>query len=220
MRDQPHANTSRDTTELPSAAALLRLMLSPNLILAGLAGGMILSAGLSFAMLWGVAFFQHHLGVDLETASVIASFYSLGIVIGLPAFGFACGRLAGPMVLLSFGALFTGLAVAVILFAPPSIVVASFGMLACGIASGAYALSFVLAKAEVPESESGAAIAFANMLIMAVGGLVLQPLIAIVAQAEGRAVTSPDALAILIWAQGLGLLLLGVLVWRLRARGA
>ena len=181
---------------------------------------MILSAGLSFAMLWGVAFFQDHLGIDLETASVIASFYSLGIVIGLPAFGFACGRLAGPMPLLGFGALFTGLTLAIILFAPPSIVVSSLGMLACGIASGSYALTFVIAKAQVPESEASTAIAFANMLIMGIGGLVLQPLIAVIAQAEGRAVTSPDALAILIWAQVLGLVLLGLLRWRLRTRPA
>ena len=218
VSDWPHGNAPRDTATPPSIVALLRLILSPNLILAGLAGGMILSAGLSFAMLWGVAFFQDHLGVDLETASVIASFYSLGIVIGLPAFGFACGRLAGPMPLLGFGSLFTGLTVAVILFAPANVVISSLGMLACGIASGSYALTFVIAKAQVSESEAGAAIAFANMLIMGIGGLVLQPLIAVIAQAEDRAVTSPDALAILIWAQGLGLVLLGLLRWRLRIR--
>jgi len=218
VRDRPRAAAQRDTAAPPSIAALLRLMLSPNLILAGLVGGMVFTAGLSFAMLWGVDFFQHHLGVDLQTASVIASFYSLGIVIGLPAFGLACGRLGRPIPLLAFGSVFTGLAVAVILFAPPSIVVSSLGMLACGIASGSYALSFVLAKSQVSESEAGAAIACANMLIMGIGGLVLQPLIAVIAQAEGRAVTSPDALAVLIWAQGLGIVLLGLLSWRLRAR--
>ena len=217
VRDRPRAAV-RGTTPSPSIAALLRLMLSPNLILAGLVGGMVFTAGLSFAMLWGVDFFQHHLGVDLQTASVIASFYSLGIVIGLPAFGFACGRLGRPIPLLAFGSVFTGLAVGVILFGPPSIVVSSLGMLACGIASGSYALSFVLAKSQVSESEAGAAIACANMLIMGIGGLVLQPLIAVIAHAEGRAVTSPDALAVLIWAQGLGIVLLGLLSWRLRAR--
>src|SRR5215468_9605940 len=218
VRDRPRAAAQRDPATPTSIAALLRLMLSPNLILAGLVGGMVFTAGLSFAMLWGVDFFQHHLGVDLQTASVIASFYSLGIVIGLPAFGFACGRLGRPIPLLAFGSVFTGLAVGVILFAPPSIVLSSLGMLACGIASGSYALSFVLAKAQVSESEAGAAIACANMLIMGIGGLVLQPLIAVIAQAEGRAVTSPDALAVLIWAQGLGIVLLGLLSWRLRAR--
>jgi MFS family permease len=220
VRDFPPCGSSLETAPRLSTVAALRLMLSANLILTGLIAGMIYCAGLSFAMLWGVDFFEHHLGVDLQTASVVASFYSLGIILGLPAFGFACERLAGPVPLLAFGTLFTGVSVAVILFAPASIVVASLGMFACGIASGSYALCFVLAKSQVTEAQASAAIAFANMLMMAVGGVVLQPLIAVIAAGEGRAVTSPQALAILIWAQGLGLLLLGLLVWRLRARTA
>jgi MFS family permease len=218
VRDQPRSHVPTAGTQALSAAAVMRLMLSPTLILAGLVGGMIYSAGLSFAMLWGVAFFERHLGVDLETASFIASFYSLGIIIGLLAFGFACGRLAGPIVLLGLGTFFTGLAMAVILFAPVSLIVSSLAMLVCGIASGSYALSFYLVKSQVTDRETGAAVAFANMLIIGVGGLVLQPLIAVIADAEGHAVTTPNALGILVWAQGLGLILLGPLIWSLRAR--
>jgi hypothetical protein len=73
--------------------SIVRLLLSPSLILAGLIGGTIYSAGLSFAMLWGVPFFESQLGIGLATASFCASFYSWGIIVGLPAFGWACGRL-------------------------------------------------------------------------------------------------------------------------------
>ena len=56
VRDQPRSNVPTAGTQALSAAAVMRLMLSPTLILAGLVGGMIYSAGLSFAMLWGGVF--------------------------------------------------------------------------------------------------------------------------------------------------------------------
>ena len=77
-------------------------MLSVRLVLVGLVGGMIYSAGLALAMLWGVPFFD--LQMSLVQASFCASFFSWGIVIGLPLFGWACGRLAGTLPLLAFGA--------------------------------------------------------------------------------------------------------------------
>jgi hypothetical protein len=67
---------------------------------------MIYSAGLALAMLWRVSFFEQHM--RLAEASFCASFFSWGIVVGLPAFGWASGRLAGPIPLLAFGAVMTG----------------------------------------------------------------------------------------------------------------
>jgi MFS family permease len=197
-------------------AALARMMLAPNLILVGLAGGAIYSAGLSFAMLWGVAFFQKHLAVDLAAASFIASFFSWGIVAGFPLFGWACGRLAGPLPLLIVGAAMTGASVALILYAPPSVPLSCLGMLTCGFFCASYALAFVVAKSELAPADAGAGFAYVNMLVIAVGGLLLQPLIGILAEAQGRPVTEPRALAILVWAQAAGLLLLFWLGRRLR----
>jgi predicted MFS family arabinose efflux permease len=97
-------------------------------------------------MLWGVPFFEQHLGIDLATASLCASFYSWGIIVGLPVFGWACGRWAGPHTLLAVGSLLTGGAVALILYAPPSFALSSVGMLACGFFSASYALAFVVVK--------------------------------------------------------------------------
>jgi hypothetical protein len=74
--------------------------------------------------------------MSLLEASLCASFFSWGIVIGLPAFGWACGRLAGPLTLLGLGAVMTGASVALILYGPASFIVFSLGMLLCGMANG------------------------------------------------------------------------------------
>jgi hypothetical protein len=57
------------------------------------------------------------------------------------------------------------------------------------------------------------------MLIIAVGGLALQPLIGMLADAHGRPVTDPGSLTILIWAQAAALILLLPFIRRDGTRG-
>jgi hypothetical protein len=97
----------------------------------------------------------------------------LGIVVGLPLFGSACGRLAGPLPLLAVGAIVTALSIALILYGPASYLVFSLGMFFCGIANGSYALTFVVVGASVPRRYTCATFGFANLAILAVGGLFL-----------------------------------------------
>ena len=110
----------------------------------------------------------------------------------------------------------TALAVALILYGPPSYLVFSLGMFFCGIANGSYALTFVDVGSIVPPEYISAAFGFANMAILAVGGLLFQPLIGILARMRGLVVPDANALSILIWAQAVGLLLLLPLIWRSR----
>ena len=215
VRNSPAAETTRvDVRPRPSGRELARILLSVRLVLVGLVAGMIYSAGLALAMLWGVSFFELHM--SLVQASFCASFFSWGIVIGLPLFGWACGRVAGPLPLLAFGALVTGLSVAVILYGPATYLVFALGMFFCGIANGSYALAFVVVGSSVPRQYTGAAFGLANMAILAVGGLLFQPLIGILARMRGLVVPDADALSVLIWAQAIGLLLLLPLRWRSR----
>jgi len=81
-------------------------------------------------------------------------------------------------------------------------------MFFCGLFSGSYALSFVIARSQVADEDVGAAIAYTNMLIIAVAGLVLQPLIGLLADMRGQAVTEPAILSILLWTQILALILI------------
>ena len=149
VRNSPAPETSRvDGRPRPSGRELARILLSVRLVLVGLVAGMIYSAGLAFAMLWGVSFFELHM--SLVQASFCASFFSWGIVIGLPLFGWPCGRVAGPLPLLALGALVTGLSVAVILYGPATYLVFALGMFFCGIANGSYALAFVVVGSSVP----------------------------------------------------------------------
>jgi MFS family permease len=190
----------------PSILELARMLLSLRLVGVGLVGGMIYSAGLALAMLWGVSFFQRHM--NLIEASFCASFFSWGIVVGLPAFGWACDRLAGPLPLLAFGAVMTAASVALILYGPASYLIFSLGMFLCGIANGSYALTFVVVVSSVPREYTSAAFGFANMAILTVGGLFFQPLIGVLAKLRGLEVPDADSLSVLIWAQGIALLLL------------
>ena len=66
----------------------------------------------------------------------------------------------------------------------------------------------VVVGSSVPREYTGAAFGFANMAILAVGGLFFQPLIGILARMRGLVVPDANALSILIWAQAIGLLLL------------
>jgi MFS family permease len=215
VRNSPAAETSSvDVPAGPSGRELAKILLSLRLVLVGLVGGMIYSAGLALAMLWGVSFFQLHM--SLVQASFCASFFSWGIVTGLPLFGWACGRVAGPLPLLACGALITGLSVAVILYGPATYAVFALGMFFCGVANGSYALTFVVVGSSVPRQYTSAAFGLVNMAILAVGGLLFQPLIGILAQMRGLVVPDADALSVLIWAQAIGLLLLLPLGWRSR----
>jgi MFS family permease len=207
VRNSPGADHPTEMrSPRPSMVELARMLLSLRLVLVGLVGGMIYSAGLALAMLWGVSFFQRHM--SLVAASFCASFFSWGIVVGLPAFGWTCGRLAGPLPLLAFGAVMTGVSVALILYGPATYIIFSVGMFLCGIANGSYALTFVVVGSAVPREYRSAAFGSANMAILAVGGLFFQPLIGILAKIRGLSVPDANSLSILIWAQGVALLLL------------
>ena len=219
VRDSPAAEElAGPVATRPSGLELAKILFSLRLLLVGLVGGMIYSAGLALAMLWGVSFFQIHM--SLVQASFCASFFSWGIVIGLPLFGWVCGRLAGPLPLLAFGAIMTAISVAIILYGPSTYLVFSLGMFLCGIANGSYALTFVIVGSAVPREYTGAAFGFANMLILTVGGLVFQPLIGILAKIRGLAVPDAGSLSVLIWAQGIALLLLVFLSLRAREESA
>jgi hypothetical protein len=70
----------------------------------------------------------------------------------------------------------------------------------------------------VTREYSAAAFGFVNVVIIAVGGLFLRPLIGILAQMRQRQLPDAGPLSILIWAQGLALVLLIPLILRSRKK--
>jgi hypothetical protein len=117
-------------------------------------------------------------------------------------------RVAGPLFLLTLGATLTGASVALILYGPANYIIASLGMLSCGLFSASYALTFVVAGYGLSPEYTGAAFRFTNMAIIAVGGLCLQPLIGFLALMRGHQVPDAASLSVLIWAQAAALVLL------------
>ncbi len=202
VRDAPNAGAAdpRPRGFLPAAA--------PRVLLAGLAGGMIYSAGLAFAMLWGVAFFQEALGLTLQRASVCASFYSWGIIAGLFVQGVVTSRFRRPVAVMMAGAFGTGVSVLVILYAAPTFWAASVAMLFCGFFSAAYATAFTLVPDAVPREHASVSLGIANMIVIAVGGLVLQPFIGMLAEWQGGGAPKANALVILAVAQAAAMVLL------------
>jgi hypothetical protein len=109
------------------------------------------------------------------------------------------------------GAIGSAAAMGLILFVLQGHIVLSMAMFVLGVCNSSYALSFTMVKDKAPAEVSGVAMGLTNMLIMGIGGLILQPLIGVVAHAGGQQVPGAGALSITIVAPLLALVILAVI---------
>ncbi|MCH9666867.1 MAG: MFS transporter [Actinomycetia bacterium] len=196
------------TERWPRPAAIARLLVSPPILSPALAGGLVASAGVAFAWLWGVSFFQAYHHMSLSAASVIASFYFWGCLPGMLGSAWLCSRYRVPARLLAVGAIGTALLMWLILFVLEGQVALSAGMFVLGFFNSFYALSFTMVKDKTSAQLSGVAMGLTNMLIVGIGGLIFQPLIGVLAHARGQEVPGAPTLSVTIAAPLLALLIL------------
>ena len=192
----------------PRPGAIARLLISLPILSPAMAGGLVASAGVAFAWLWGVSFFQTYHHLSLSAASVIASFYFWGCLPGMLGSAWLCSRYRIPAPLLALGAAGTAAMMGLILFVVHGHVVLSAAMFVLGVFNSFYALSFTMVKDETPAHLSGVAMGLTNMLIVGIGGLIFQPLIGVLAHARGQEVPDAATLSVTIIAP---LLALGIL---------
>ena len=95
-----------------------------------------------------------------------------------------------------------------ILFALHGQFALSTAMFFLGVFNGFYVLSFTMVKDQAPEELSGVAMGMTNMLIMGVGGVILQPLIGVLAHIRGQEVPDAITLSVTVIAPVLALVVL------------
>lgn len=195
----------------PKAADIARLLVSPPIVSRATAGGLVACTGVAFGMLWGVSYFQAYHQMSLSAASVCASFYFWGCLPGMLGSAWLCARWGRPALLLALGAAGTAVTMGLILFVVHGQIAAAAAMFALGVFNSFYALTFAMTKEVAPPELSGVAMGMTNMLIMGIGGLLLQPLIGVIAHARGEEVPGAAALSVTIVAPLVALMLLSVI---------
>lgn len=194
----------------PRPAQIARLLILPPILAPAVAGGLVASAGVAFGWLWGVSYFEAYHHMSLSAASVCASFYFWGCLPGMLGSAWLCSRYGRPALLLAIGAVGTAVMMGLILFVLQGQVQQSAAMFILGVCNSAYVLSFTMAEEKAPTRLSGVAMGLTNMLIVGIGGLILQPLLGILAHARGLDVPDGVVLTVTIAAQVVALLVLAV----------
>lgn len=192
----------------PRVSDIRRLLTSPPILSASVAGGLVSSAGMSFGMLWGVSYFQAHHQMSLTAASLCASFYFWGCLPGMLGSAWLCSRYQNAAQLLAIGAAGTTVTLAMILFVLQGQPPLSAAMFVLGFFNSTYALAFTMVKDESPDHLSGVAMGLTNMAIMGIGAMLFQPLIGILAHTRGQEVPGATTLSVIIVAQLLALVIL------------
>jgi MFS family permease len=195
----------------PRPREIARLLVSLPILSRATAGGLVASAGVAFGMLWGVSYFQAYHHLSLSAASVVASFYFWGCLPGMLGSAWLCSRYRAPALLLALGAVGSAAAMGLILFALQGRTVLSMAMFVLGVCNSSYVLAFTMVRDKAPAELSGVAMGLTNMIIMGIGGLILQPLIGVLAHARGQGVPGAAALSITIVAPLLALVMLAVI---------
>lgn len=195
-------------TAWPKAAEIGRLLICRPILSRAVAGGLVAAAGVAFGMLWGVSYFQAYHQMSLSAASVCASFYFWGCLPGFIGSAWLCARIGRPALLLAGGAAGTAVAMGLILFVLHGRFALSAAMFLLGVFAAFYALSFTMVKDKAPEELSGAALGLTNMAIMGIGGVILQPLIGVLAHIRGQEVPDATSLSVTVIAPILALAVL------------
>lgn len=209
VRNRGTSGTNADA-QLPRVAEMARILASRAVFLPALAGGLVASGGVAFGWLWGVSYLETYHHMTLSAASVCASFYFWGCLPGMLGSAWLCSRVRAAGLVLALGGIGTGVMMALILFVLHGHMALSAAMFVLGVFNSFYAVSFTMVKDVAPERLSGVAMGVTNMLIVGIGGLILQPLLGVLAHARGLAVPDAPILAVTIGAQILAVVILGI----------
>lgn len=150
----------------------------PQMWLIGLSAALVFAPLSAFGGLWAVPYIQKLYNTDLTHAASASSTMFLGAGLGAPMIGYLSDRIGKrclPMILATLIAL--GLSLIIIYYPPSSIITMSFLIFLMGISCCAYVIPFALAKDIIRPEVQGTAMGFTNMMCIAMGAPVLQPLI-------------------------------------------
>ena len=156
----------------------LKILTISPLWINGIYAGLVFGMFPAFAALWGVPYFMTRYGISVDYAALLASTYFFGACFGTLTLGWISIYITYRRPLMIGGALIAFfLSLCVILIPNVPIYMMFLIVFAFGFFSSSYALSFSLAGTYVSRQAKGVAMGFTNMLCIAFGAPILQPLI-------------------------------------------
>lgn len=156
----------------------LKVVSIPALWINGIYGGLVFGIFPAFAALWGVPYFMERYSIPVDEAAFVASSYFLGACIGTLVLGWISVHIESRRPLMVGGAFIAFLLSLCVIYIPNvSLPLMYVIVIVFGFFSSAYALCFALANTFVTVESKGVAMGFTNMLCIAFGAPILQPLI-------------------------------------------
>lgn len=145
---------------------------------AGLYMGLVFSIVPAFFALWGIRFFMRTYQITSTQATTITALALVGAGIGGPFLGWFSDKIKRRKVIMIFTSVSSFILLWTILHIPMSIQLAFLCNFWLGFTCSGYVVAFAMIKESLPAEVKGKAMGFANMLCLAFGAPVIQPVIA------------------------------------------
>ncbi len=133
---------------------------------------------LTFGALWGVSYSETVYGMSRPEAAFYVSFLLYGVAIGGPIFGWLSDKIGRRKTPLIVGQSMACISFATMLYVP-DLPPAVFGLLIgiAGFGGASMNLCYATGRESLPARNIGAALGLINMTAVALGGIVIQPLV-------------------------------------------
>lgn len=157
---------------------LVSVVSLPQAWINGIYTGLVFALLAAFAGFWCIPYLMHRYDIELSVAADASATIFVGAAIGAPLFGWWSDRIGKrrlPMIIAGGILLIITL---LVLYLNTVTIAAMFGLLfALGLFSGVYVLPFAVMRDITTENVRGTAMGYTNMMCIAIGAPMLQPLI-------------------------------------------
>ncbi len=177
--DQPlHSGLTLDKTMKSTYKSFVKILAIKPLWVNGIYAGFVFSIFPSFAALWGIPYFENRYNISVDLSAMVASTFFLGGCIGTLTLGWISVYMTKRHPLMIWGTLIAFILSLSIIYIPHIPLSGMFVlMFIFGFFCSTYTLSYALANTYVNHKTKGIAMGFTNMLCLAIGAPIMQPLI-------------------------------------------
>ncbi len=189
VRDKPYSSHTPPATTDNAFVKLKALVRSPQIWLHGIFVAMVWGVAIGFTGLWSVLFLQTQYHLSLGLAASASSMVFLGIALATPIIGWLADTFIHVRRKLMLGCTVAALIVlSITLYCPHlTFILLLILLFLFGCCISSYIISFAMVR-EITAPESRAtAMGFTNMMSIAIGAPVLQPLIGYFLKGSGSA---------------------------------
>ncbi len=172
LKSHEHFSIKGEIKKLCIVAGRLQVWIS------GIYMGLAFSIIPAFFALWGIPFFMHNYHLSSTQAATINAFGLVGVGVGGPFLGWLSDKIKRRKIIMNVSSFVTVICFWIILRVDISLSLIFFLIFILGFACSGYVVAFALIKEILPQEVKGRAMGFANMLCLAIGAPLLQPIIA------------------------------------------